>query len=106
MREENGSFHAKEDRSGARYYLHRLAEDPRPAADLPPRPGPEAKRADADTLHDVYSAMLENLTLGQEHRQGLQRRGLSDDAIERGGYRSLRRKGRAGIASELREQFG
>lgn len=65
MRVEDGSFRSKEDSNGARYFLHRLADGPRPEAAPTPRPGPEAKRADADTLHEVYSALLARLPLSK-----------------------------------------
>src|SRR5262249_23661048 len=55
MRIEEGCFRIKEGRDGSRVYLHRLANGPRPEADLPPRAGPEAERADPDTLNAVYS---------------------------------------------------
>src|SRR5262249_2638383 len=63
MRVEQGCFRSKEDKAGNRYYLHRLADGNRPDADLASLPGPGAKRADADTLHEVYSALLARLTL-------------------------------------------
>src|SRR5438045_1261756 len=61
MRVEDGCFRSKEDRNGGRYFLHRLAEGPRREADLPPQPAPQAQRADADTLHEIYSALLARL---------------------------------------------
>src|SRR5205823_1608896 len=81
MRVEVGSFKAKDGDDGSRVYLHRLADDTRTASPPLSAPGPEAKRADADTLHAVYSAFLERLTLGKAHREALHRRGLTDEAI-------------------------
>ena len=89
MRVEAGCIRSKDGADGSTVYLHRLAGDPRPEADIPPRPGPEAKRADADTLHAAYSALLARLSLSKAHRDGLQARGLAGDAIDRGGYRTL-----------------
>ena len=68
MRVEQGCFRSKEDKGGGRYHLHRLKEGPRPEADPLPRPGPEARRADADTLHEVYSALLAALPLSVSSR--------------------------------------
>jgi hypothetical protein len=106
MRVEAGCFRAKDGRDGSRVYLHRLAGGPRPAADLPPRAGPAAERADADTLHVVYSALLARLTLSKAHREALRRRGLTDCEIDRRGYGSLPVPGRHRIARDLRERWG
>ncbi len=106
MRVEDGSFRSKEDSNGARYFLHRLADGPRPEAAPTPRPGPEAKRADADTLHEVYSALLARLPLSKAHREALQRRGLTDEVIDKAGYGTLSRQGRPRVVRELRERFG
>lgn len=106
MRVETGCFRVKEGSDGSRVYLHRLAGAPRPEVNLPPRQGPEAQRADADTLHAVYSALLDRLQLVKSHREALHRRGLTDEAIARNGYRSLPGKGRLRIAGELRDRFG
>jgi hypothetical protein len=89
----------------------RLARLPAPAgrrsaADPPPQSGSEAKRADPDTLHEVYSALLERLSLSKAHREALNLRGLNDDAIDRAGYRTLPVQGRPRIVRELRERFG
>src|SRR5262245_52923871 len=101
MRIEAGSFRVKEGRDGSKVYLHRLTDGPRPEADLPPRAGPEAKRADADTVHAVYQALLGRLTLSKAHREALQGRGLVDDAIDRAGYRTLPGQGRPRIVRDL-----
>lgn len=39
--------------------------------------------------HAVYSEMLSFLTLSEKHRENLLERGLSDERIERNGYRSM-----------------
>lgn len=105
MRVEDGSFRAKEDRNGARYYLHRLAEGSGPSPP-PPRPGPEAKRAPAEALHDAYTGLLKRLSLSAAHRQALRERGLSDEAIDRAGYKSLPPQGRARHARALHGRLG
>src|SRR5262249_22955253 len=85
---------------------HRLAGGPRPGGDPPPPPGPAAARADPDTLHEVYSALLGRLTLGEAHREALRRRGLGDDAIDPAGYRTLPGRGRPRVVAALRGRFG
>lgn len=42
-------------------------------------------------LNDVYSAMMQfpDLVLRSQHRENLRKRGLSDEAIDRNGYRSI-----------------
>jgi hypothetical protein len=106
-RVEAGAWRSKTDKAGAPIYLHRLDGSTRPEA--PPRPpaGPAAGRADPETLHRVYDALLGALTLSERHRQDLRRRGLSDGEIDRRLYRSLPRDGRtrARLAGELRERW-
>src|SRR4051794_2449655 len=97
MRVADGCFRSKQDRNGAPYHLHRLADGPRPHEPPPPRPGHGAQRAGADTLHEIYSALLDRLTLDAAHREALRRRGLSDEAIDRGAYRSLPARRRARV---------
>src|SRR5262249_10648195 len=86
--------------------FHRLADGPREGVGIPPPPGPEARRADPDTLDAVYSALLGRLTLGKAHREALHRRGLADDAIDRAGYRTLPAWGRPRLARDRRGRFG
>jgi hypothetical protein len=107
MRVEEGSFKVKEDRNGGRYFLHRLADGPR--LDSLPLRNPtdaEPKRADADTLNQVYTAFLARLSLSKSHRENLLARGLADEAIDRNGYKTLPIQGRARIAGALGERFG
>jgi hypothetical protein len=106
MRVDAGCFRAREGRDGSKVYLHRLADAPRAGTEIPQLPAAQAKRADPDTLHAVYSAVLEHLPLSQRHREALQRRGLPDSAIDRGRYRTLPRQGRPRIVRDLRERFG
>jgi hypothetical protein len=106
MRVEVGCFKVKSDCNGNPYYLHRLSAGPRPEGDIPPPQGPVARRGDPDTLHGVYSALLECLTLSKGHREALRRRGLADEAIDRAGYRTLSVQGRSRIVRGLRERFG
>jgi hypothetical protein len=89
----HGAGDRRVDRSGGEYWLYRLG----PALS-PPGPPPsftladgKGERADADVLHQVYMGFLEALPLTYQHRVALRGRGLSDDAIDRLGYRSLGR---------------
>jgi hypothetical protein len=73
----------------------------------PPRPpGPDAARAGPDLLHRAYSGLLSRLTLSKAHREALKERGLTDEEIDRRGYRSLPVQGRARLAHAIREQLG
>jgi Protein of unknown function (DUF3987)/Domain of unknown function (DUF3854) len=66
----------------------------------------DVTRADDDTLHAVYQAVLANLTLSQAHRDNLRNRGLSDQEIEQRGYKTHIMQGRARLARVLRDRFG
>jgi hypothetical protein len=55
--------------------------------------------------HEVYSLLLERLSLNDEDKRNLQQRGLSDAAIERGGYRSLERARHPALLRELHDRF-
>jgi hypothetical protein len=105
MRVEEDAWRSGRDRTGARYHLHRLNGAARPDSTLPPS-GPGAPRAGGDLLYRVYSALLARLQLSSAHREALRRRGLSDEQIDRLGYRTLPARGRARLARDLREQFG
>jgi hypothetical protein len=108
QRVEQGAFKTGTDKAGVVYYLHRQNGDgPRPAAALPPRAsGATAQRADPDTLHSVYDALLGHLALSKPHRDNLQKRGLPDSEIDRRLYRTLPVQGRARVARALHDRFG
>jgi hypothetical protein len=44
---------------------------------------------DLALIHQVYSALLAKLSLSETHRTNLRERGLTDDQIDRAGYRTL-----------------
>lgn len=107
MRVADRAWRTKKDKNGGEYYLHRLGGAV--AASVPPPIPPGGTipdRAEPDTLHAIYSALLAALPLARRHREALQRRGLSDDDIDRRGYGTLPRQGRAALARDLREQRG
>lgn len=87
------------DTSGETYWVHHLEETDVEPLDYEP------ELADDDTLHAVYYTLLTNLTLSPEHRMNLQKRGLSDEEITNGMYRSLGLRGRSFVAGRLAEQF-
>lgn len=107
MRSEGGSYCTKLDRNGAPSHLHRL--DGRTARGTPAVESPTGlppARADPDTLHEIYSAILAGLPLHQRHRNNLSQRGLPDDRIDEGGYGTLPQQGRSRLVAGLAERFG
>ncbi len=104
---EQGAARTRTDKNGAAFFIHRIdgrAADPPPRLDPPPMT--TASRADTDTRHRVYSALLAALPLSSAHREGLRRRGLTDARIDAAQYRTLPAQGRARIARELARRFG
>jgi hypothetical protein len=106
MRVKEGSYKSIETDLGE-CHLHRL-RDPDPAANnrRPVSAKPSPKVGPPELLDRVYRALLDVRDLRQHHREALRRRGLSDEYIDRRGYRSL-----AGWSStfesvdKLRERF-
>ena len=74
----------------------------RPATrmDSPPVPD-ETPLVDVDVRHQTYSAFLSMLSLAPDHRQNLAARGLSVDAVEKGGYRTTPVAGSRIFAKQL-----
>jgi hypothetical protein len=108
MRIEAGAFKSGEQKDGVRYFLHRLDGTSHAASTAPPPrlPGAGAERAYPDQLHRAYSALLARLHLLPTHREALKKRGLSDEEIDRRGFRSLGVSGRASRAKALRAELG
>jgi hypothetical protein len=113
-RVDTGEGLHKIDAAGVDYWLYRL--DGRPFQHQEPdnpetfRPvlssdDSEPERADPDTLHRVYTALLDELTLCENHRENLHKRGLNDDEIAFRGYKSLN-KNRSQTAKKLIDKFG
>jgi hypothetical protein len=86
MRVSAGSIKSIEQSDGAVAHLHRLTDAGLPES-LPSRPPSE--RADADLVHQVYTALLNalGLSLNSPRREALRRRGFTDAEINRLGYR-------------------
>jgi hypothetical protein len=107
LRVADGAYKTKRDKVGSLFYLHRLTgERCRPRERAPRAPVGEAPRADDDTLHAVYQALLEQLELSPEHREDNRRRGLPDEQLDRLSYRTLPRQGRHKVARALHDRFG
>ena len=65
---------------------------------------PQASLAPLDERDRVYRALLNRLTLAPDHRENLLRRGLTDEAIERLGYKSTPVVGFHALAQSLLDE--
>ena len=103
---ETGTGTHKTDAAGWDYWVYRLTD--RPTTSSPPtlQPTREPQRAELGELDTVYGNLLDRLSLEGQHRQQLVDRGLTDEAIERGRYRSLPVGSRNKLADELVKDFG
>jgi hypothetical protein len=107
-RGDGGGFE-KVDKSGGIYWYYYLGEespDRRVDDEILPPDRSDSKRTDPDTLNQVYSSLLNELTLSSEHRENLKGRELPDDEINRYGYKSLQLQGRSKLAKTLKSKFG
>jgi Domain of unknown function (DUF3854) len=96
----------KINRDGVTYWVHTDgASAERPIIERDEQQYPE-KRAAADVLDAAYRAALATLRLDDRHRDNLRARGLDDAQIERRGYRTLRRDGRARAARAIERAIG
>ena len=111
-REDNGRGTYKVDQAGVGYWYHRLDGHPSSPGEQVEdihsarSDSQEVEPADAATRDVVYAGLFDKLSLSGEHRESLRRRGLRDEEIGRGGYRSLPGWGREEIAGALAGQFG
>jgi Domain of unknown function (DUF3854) len=116
--EPQGAVHTKTDKNGAPCYIHRLVPEEDEAQSRKPRsksagpPGgkpvePALAPADVDTRHEVYTALIEALTLGDDHRNDLVgRRGFSSGEAESRGFRTVLQGGIGATAKALVGRFG
>ena len=65
---------------------------------------PQASLAPLEERDRVYRALLNRLTLAPDHRESLLRRGLTDEAIERSGYKSTPVVGFHALAQSLLDE--
>ena len=106
MRNSEGAYQSKQDKSGTTFYLHRTSAELQPDLYSTEVRVGTIERANVETLHAVYSAFLNQLKLIDSHRDNLRCRGLSEEQIEYRGYRSHPGQQRARIARIMQEQFG
>lgn len=59
---------------------------------------------DIETRNATYAALLSKLTLAQDHRENLRGRGLTDDNIEKYGYKTTPAFGMERIANKLQSE--
>lgn len=76
----------------------------RPKKKVEPQAKPECPLMDIDSRHATYSALLSKLSLAADHRENLLNRGLTDDDIERLGYKTTPVVGMSAIAKQLRTE--
>jgi putative DNA primase/helicase len=93
-REPKGAVWVGVDKNGSPLYVHAppADDDGEPAPGTKARPkarGPRVEPAPVETRDAVYRDLLGRLTLALRHQDELKRRGLSDDAIGRHGYKTL-----------------
>lgn len=69
--------------------------------DKPLQKSDECQLADINVRHAAYSALLANLSLAPDHKQNLLDRGLSENDIDRLGYRTTPVIGMQAIAKKL-----
>ena len=79
--------------------------DPASRSAGPDRASGIIEPADSDLRSEVYGRLLSELPLSDPHRADLRRRGLSDDAIDRLGYRSLRKFDLRQAVGRLKKEF-
>lgn len=65
---------------------------------------PSCPLTDVDSRHATYSAMLEKLSLAQDHRENLVGRGLTDAEIKRLGYKTTPVVGMSALAKQLQNE--
>lgn len=100
----DASGRPRTSRDGATYYVHHLAGATRRVWQRPPVT--TADRAPVDVRDRAYGVILAQLRLDDADRRGLRARGLSDDAIDANGYRSLPVPGRAALARAALDAVG
>lgn len=98
-REAQGAKETKQYGDGSEAYIHLIRDEPRngkphktskPSGEASSNGSP-APAADAETLDRAYRLLLAELQLSEPHRDNLRARGLTDEHIEAGEYRTLPR---------------
>jgi hypothetical protein len=106
-RKNNGNGKEKQDKIGGSYWVYRLESsrsasptDSRDSLGFCKQEQASIPCAEPETLHRVYTCLLNELSLTNEHRGALERRALHADGIAMRQYRSLGR-GRAAVVQRL-----
>ncbi len=86
------------DKSGTRYWVYELRPQTYPAL--------STDAGSPDERDQVYRFILNELTLAENHRDHLRKRGLNTEEIELRGYRTMPVEGRAKIGTAVVEAFG
>lgn len=108
-RTQSGSIKIGEDASGIPYYVHlteagrekyqsRIEQDRVALETIPP--------ASREFTHQFFTDLLNNLSLFDNHRESLHKRGLNEAEINRLGYRSWPDIPPWKLAKSLREKYG
>lgn len=108
-RESAGSLYATERGRGLReLFVHALDGSRAPAFERERERAPsgDVERAEPGDLDAVYRALLGLLGLEQRDAEGLRARGLGDEHIAAGLYRTWPERGRAALARKLVDRFG
>jgi hypothetical protein len=100
------SAREKTNRDGVTYWVHSDAASMGAARVDVDVTDAAVVRASAEVLDEAYRAVLATLRLDDRHRDNLRARGLDDEQIRRGCYRSLRREGRASAARAIERVVG
>jgi hypothetical protein len=79
---------------------------PTEEAVVPPPAAARIDKADADLCGRAYQALLAKLSLSEDHRNDLLRRGLPDAEIDRREYRTLRNVERGRAAKAVHQLLG
>ncbi len=108
-RVDTGEGKARVDKNGQDYWVYNLGYESATHTEQPTEPEfevPELReRANDEDLNTVYSELLKLIPLTTEHRVALERRGLENSDIERGGYGSLPLESRDLIATSLLSSY-
>ena len=108
----DGSGTAKLDKNGDEYYIYYCGPKStgrtyhRSYRKTPDFDQSVPERASSQELHQVYSELLNGLSLSNSHDENLKKRGFSDDEIRKREFKSLPLKGRFSIVQRMCEKFG
>lgn len=106
MRVSQGAAREGIDKHGQHWWLHKLREALDLSGAIIHRLLPNTPKAPPEVCDRVYRALLASLKLHQGQRRALQERGLGDEQIDRGLYRSHLEGERWRLAGALYERFG